>query len=144
MGNSLRLGGPSGIQLERFAEALNNPSSGLTYPALTGTRKQSVQDVERLFGSPLIDFMKEMKYEKEANFIQIVRNWRKAVDERGLTVTQRLQYNQDLMNFLLDDLMPWHNQSGMRDFGLLEVNRLLFFHTVVFCLCNSIADERVV
>ena len=123
MGNSVRLGGPSGIRLERFAEALNNPSSGLTYPALAGTRKQSVQDVERLFGSPLADFMEQMKYEKEADFIRIVRNWRRAVDERGLTITQRLQYNQDLMNFLLDDRMPWHKQPGMRDFSLLEVNR---------------------
>ena len=31
-GNSLRLGGPPGLRLERFAEALNDRSSGLTYP----------------------------------------------------------------------------------------------------------------
>ena len=29
-------------------EALEDPSSGLTYPALTGTRKQSFVDAERI------------------------------------------------------------------------------------------------
>lgn len=39
-----RNGGPASIQLERYVEALNHEESGLTYPALVGLRKQSVQD----------------------------------------------------------------------------------------------------
>ena len=42
-----RSGGPSKLKLERYAEALSDPSSGLTYPAFVGSRKQSVVDAER-------------------------------------------------------------------------------------------------
>ena len=31
------------VGLEKFVEALQDPSTGLTYPALIGVRKQSVQ-----------------------------------------------------------------------------------------------------
>lgn len=44
----VRQGGPFDVQLERFEEAVHDTSSGLTYSALSGVRKQSVQDVERL------------------------------------------------------------------------------------------------
>ena len=42
------------MQLERFEEALHDPTTGLTYTALSGIRKQSVEDVERLFSEPVI------------------------------------------------------------------------------------------
>lgn len=45
--NHTRLGGPDQLCLERFAEALSDPESGFTYPALTGARKPSVVDAER-------------------------------------------------------------------------------------------------
>ena len=44
-GNSLRRGCVRNIGVERFVEALEEPKTGLTYPALTGVRKQSVEDV---------------------------------------------------------------------------------------------------
>ena len=37
----------------------------------------------------------------------------------------------DLLNYILDDLIPWHKVDGLRDFSLLEVNRYVF---VVFSL----------
>ena len=46
-----------------------------------GVRKQSVEDIEQLFGQGVIDFMKDKNYEEEAEFLQKVRNWRKAIDE---------------------------------------------------------------
>ena len=108
------------MRLERFAEALNDLSTGLTYPALVGSRKQSIEDVERLFGSSLIDFMEAKGYNEEAKFLQVIRNWRQAVDQRGLPASQRQQFDKD---YLLDDLMPWHRKPGMRDFSSLEVNK---------------------
>ena len=36
----------------------SDPSSGLTYPALSGSRKQSVVDAERLFSPDLAAFMR--------------------------------------------------------------------------------------
>lgn len=123
IGTSLRLGGPKEIRLERFVEALKDPTSGLTYPALVGSRKQSIEDIERLFGKPLIVFMEHKQYTAEAAYLRTIRNWRCAIDERGLTDSLRQQYNEELLLFVLDDLMPWHRTSGMRDFSLLEVNQ---------------------
>ena len=44
----MRQGAARDIHLEQFVQALEDPSSGLTYSTLTGVRKQSVEDVERL------------------------------------------------------------------------------------------------
>ena len=63
--NSLRHGHTANIRLERFVEALDDPATGLTFPALSGVRKQSVEVVERLFGQGVIDFMKN--YNAEVN-----------------------------------------------------------------------------
>ncbi|XP_065899778.1 uncharacterized protein [Dysidea avara] len=122
IGHSLRQGGPRHIHLERFEEALHDPSAGLTYPAFSGARKQSVEDVERLFGQSVIDWMKEKGYHSEAEYLQYIRNWRRACDERGLTDNQRSKFNKDLLDYILSDLMPWHS-DGLRDLSLLEVNR---------------------
>jgi hypothetical protein len=116
-----RSGGPVQIKLERFTLALNDPSSGLTYPALTGQRKQSVQDAERLFSDGVARFMERNNFDHEAKFIRTVLNWRRACDERGLTELQRCRYNYNRLNFLLDDLMPWYTENY--DFSTLEVNR---------------------
>ena len=120
IGTCLRLGGPDGIHLERFVEALQDPDSGLTHPALVGTRKQSIEDIERLFGERLIAFMEKKQYKSEASYLRIVRNWRRAIDERGLSDSQRQQFSMDFLKFILDDLMPWHNTL---DYISLEVNR---------------------
>ena len=72
MANHTRSGGPDNIQLERFVEAPSDPLSGLTYPALTGSRKQSVIDAERFFSPDLIAFMKGRGYTDEAKFLQTI------------------------------------------------------------------------
>ena len=51
----------------------------------------------------------------------MVRNWRRAIDERGLTEEQRRQFRDDFLNFILDEGMPWHKE--INDFSQLEVNR---------------------
>ena len=107
--------------MERFVEALQDSSTGLTYAALTGQRKQSVRDAEILFNANLAAFMDKQGYTFEAKFIRTILNWRKACDERGLSELERSHYNYDLLNFLLDDLMPWHRE--IYDFSSLEVNR---------------------
>jgi len=40
-------------------EALNESSSGLTYPAFIGSQKQSVVDAGHLFGPKLATFMEK-------------------------------------------------------------------------------------
>jgi len=116
-----RSGGPAKIRLERYTEALCDPTSGLTYPALTGARKQSVIDAQHLFSIKLVEFMKKKGYNEEATYIETICNWRRASDERGLSSLKRSKYNYCLLNMILDELMPWHRESY--NFALLEVNR---------------------
>ena len=100
---------------------MQDSSSGLTYDALTGLRKQSVRDAELLFSANLASFMDSKGYTFEAKFIRIILNWRRDCDERGLPELQRSHYSYEILNFLLDDLMPWHHE--IYDFSTLEVNR---------------------
>ena len=115
IGNSLRRGCVRNIGLERFVGALEDTKTGLTYPALTGVRKQSVEDVERLFGQGVIDFMEENNYENEAEYLRKVRNWRKA----------RLKGRETPAIYYR--ILRLHNQRShalvYKDFSLLEVNR---------------------
>lgn len=121
----MRNGGPDEIQLERYVEALNHEGSGLTYPALVGLRKQSVEDAERMFSPKLLKFMEDKGYISEANYIRAVLGWRQACDERGLSELQRCRLNYRMLNYVLKELMPWYEQTY--DFSLLEVNRYAKF-----------------
>ena len=109
------------MKLERYVEALQDPASNLTYPALTGSRKQSVVDAERLFNPDLERFMVGKGYQFEVNYIKTLRNWRRANDECGLKERERSKYNYQLYNMILNELMLWHQEEY--DFSLLEVNR---------------------
>ena len=83
-----------------------------------------MEDVERLFGLPLIEWMGKKGYSNEATYLKVVRNWRSACDERGLTDDQRSTFNKEFLDYILDDLMPWHIDSQY-DFSHLEVNRFV-------------------
>ena len=54
-------------------------------------------------------------------YVEAIWNWRRACDHRGLSELERCRFNYQLLNLLLDDLMPWHNE--LYDFTYLEVNR---------------------
>ena len=57
-------------------------------------------------------------YTFEADYTEMVLNWRSS-DERGLSQLMGMKYNYEMLNFLLDELMPWHRQQY--DFSTLEV-----------------------
>ncbi len=107
--NHTRCGGPDKLCLERYSEALSDHSSGLTYPALTGARKQSVVDAERIFSLELAEFMKK-GYSYEARYISTIWNWRRSCDERGLSELQRSRFNYQFLNLILE-LIPWYKGS---------------------------------
>ena len=92
----------------------------MTFPALTGQRKQSVRDAEILFSDGVESFMRKKGYDY-AKYIGTIKNWRRACDERGLSSLQRCKFNYQMLELILDELMPWH--SKLYDFSLLEVNR---------------------
>ena len=65
--------------------------------------------------------MEERGYGFEAKYIRTVWNWRRVSDERGLSELQRSKFNYEMLNMILDELMPWYKE--FYDFGSLEVNR---------------------
>ena len=69
-------------------------------------------------------------YAYEARFIQTICDWRRACDNRGLTELQRCRFNYQLLNLVLDELMPWHTERY--DLSCLEVNR----YFVQSCSCT--------
>ena len=88
--SSTRNGGPQELSLERYyVEALSDETSGLTYPVLIGSRKQSVLDAKRLFSPLLADFMGGKGYSFEAQYIRVIWNWHHSCDEFSLSELQR-------------------------------------------------------
>ena len=88
-----------------------------------------MEDAERLFSPKLLDFMEKNMYTYEASYIRAVLGWREACDQRGISELDRCRYNYKMLNFMLDELMPWHKQSY--DFSLLEVNRYVKLTVVI-------------
>lgn len=104
-------------------EAVRDDKTALSYHALIGTRKQLVSDVEQIFGHKVLHFLEQKGYAFEAEYVRVIRNWRRACDERGITHEERSKYNREFIAYIVDDLMPWHRESDKPDFSLLEVNR---------------------
>ena len=114
------MGGPSKLQVQRFCEAAHNPAMQLTYSTLTGQRKQSIGDVERLFNPHVAQFMENRGYAYEGYYVRTIHNWRRATDEWGLSQEDRSKFNKDFLFMVLDELIPWHQRF---DYSTLEVNR---------------------
>lgn len=121
MAKSVREGKDPKLNFEAFNDALHDPESGLTYAALTGKRKQSLKDAERLLSYHVADSLRRKGHEQEANHVKIIANWHEASDGRGLSQLQRSQYNYQMLNYVLDDWMPWHHENY--DFSTIDINR---------------------
>ena len=100
---------------------LHDPSSGLTYEALTRRNKQSVPDCERLISPGVISFLEQNGHTSNARIIKHLHKWHKAVHGRGLTEMQRSSYCKEMKDWLLSDGIPWYHY--MPDYTLIDVNR---------------------
>jgi hypothetical protein len=115
-----RNGGPSQLQLERYVEAVQSSDAGLTYPALIGSRKQSVEDAERMFSPSLLKFMEDKGYQYEAEYIRAVLGWRTVSSICGFTreVLSALAADIETREWrrcLNDVLGPEHPRSSTSD-----------------------------
>ena len=79
--------------------------------------------MQRLFGLPLITWIKSKGYNDEATYLRVIHNWKYACDDRGLTDEQRSTFNKEILMYILDDFMLWNKENGLHDFNLLEVNQ---------------------
>ena len=68
-----------------------------------------MEDVERLFGEGVINFMDQHGYHNEATYLRKVRNWRRAVDERGLSDAHSQQF--------CTELHPYRNLAWFSELG---------------------------
>ncbi|XP_077995175.1 uncharacterized protein LOC144448771 [Glandiceps talaboti] len=100
---------------------MKDPNTGLTFTAVTGKRKQSVGDCESMFSVGVIHFFERMGYTNEKRFAEIVLNWHKATDGRGINEQTRNDYNERMLNYILEDWMPYRNE--VPGFSYLDVNR---------------------
>ena len=112
---SLRKGHNPNVDVQVFVKAMHDPTTGLTYTALTGKRKQSVGDAEKLLSSAVGKWLKANGFLSEARFVEVVSNWHKASE------TERKRYNLAMLDYLLEDWMPWFGDE--RDYSTLDVNR---------------------
>lgn len=109
------------VDVRASMEALHDPSTGLTYTALTGQRKQSVPDCERMFSGGVLEFMERNDRTSTGCFVLLAHNWHKASDGCGLSEEMCHLYNMEMLDFLLEDWMPWYNYN--RDYSTMDVNR---------------------
>ena len=82
------------------------------------------------------EFIERKGHTYEAKYVRTIRNWRRACDERGLTQLQQSRFNYQLLEMILDELMPWHNTQY--DFSLLEVNRYDTANMRIICACTHV------
>ena len=95
----------------------------MTQGALQGLDKQSVPDAEVLLSHKVAEFMAQHGYQNESEYVSMIASWHEGWDGRGLRQLDRCKANYMLLNYLLDEWMPWHRQTY--DFRLMDVNRLM-------------------
>ena len=86
-------GVPENFNVLAFDAALMDPNTGLTHAALTGVRKQSVSDAERMLSYLVSKFLRDNGYENEARDVETVAGWNEAADGRGLSELERCRKN---------------------------------------------------
>ena len=121
MAKSVREGKDPKLNFEAFNDALQDPESGLTYAALIGKRKQSLRDAERLLSNHVANSLRTKGHIQEARHVQLIANWHEASDGCGLSQLKRAQYNYEMLNYVLDDWMPWHHENY--NFSTIDINR---------------------
>ena len=87
----LREGLILGIDLRYMREVLHDPSTGLTYEALTGKNKQSVPDCERLISRGVIDFLERKGHQSGQMFYKLYEIGMEQSTE-GLSESERLKF----------------------------------------------------
>ena len=82
------------LHLEAFIKALSDSTAILTYAVLVGSRKQLLKGclvLSWLTSSGRTSMITNKKY------LEVIRNWRQACDERGLSDLQRIRYNYQFL-----------------------------------------------
>ena len=120
----MRNGGYEGLQYEAFDDALKDPQSGLTHDALIAkkeNRKQSLKDAKRLLSYHVVESLQRNGHNSEADYVKVLVTWHESSDGCGLLQLSRCGYNYEMLSFILDEWMPWH--QTMYDLSTIDINR---------------------
>lgn len=112
------------LDSEAVDKAMLDPMTGLSHAALTGQRPQSVEDAEKLLSYHVAASMQRNDFNFEAEYVGIIAAWHEASDGRGMSQLDRCKANYEMLNYLLDELMPWHKETY--DFSTLDINRSVY------------------
>ena len=104
--------------------------TGLTNAALNGSRKESVPDAEKLLSFYVAKFLRAKNYDAEAEYVETVAKWHEASDGRGLSQLQRCRRNYGMLNYILDEWIPWHRD--VYDLSLLDINKYVLLWNFFF------------
>ena len=63
--------------------------------------RQNCTISRRFFSSDVQSILTQLKYNKEAEFTELTRNWFNACDKRGMDVTERLKYLENMYKYLV-------------------------------------------
>ena len=116
-----RMGQFPKVDLSIVVQTMHACHTGLIYTALPGNRKQSISDVETLYSRAVANWCKDNGFPEEVRVAEIIANWHKASDGRGLDEETRKKYNLAMLDFLLEDWMPWYQEN--KDYSTLDPNR---------------------
>ena len=82
-------------------------------------------DAERLLSYHVANFFRGKGYENEYQDVKVIAQWHESSDGRGISQLKRSQYNYEMLNYLLDEWVPW--QKDDYDFSKIDINRYFLF-----------------
>ena len=132
---SVREGKGNSLDYQAFDEVLLDSKSGLTHAALIGKRKQSLVDAERLLSYHVVKSLRRHGHDREAKHVKVIANWHEASDGRGISQLLRCKYNYLMLQYILDEWIPWHRSCY--DFSTIDINRYCTHINHFFVLYSS-------
>ena len=78
-------------------------------------------NAERLLSYHVVALLRKNGHEREAKHVEIFANWHEASDGRGLSQLICCKYNYKMLEYILDEWMPWHKTCY--DFSTIDINR---------------------
>ncbi|KAK3698611.1 hypothetical protein QZH41_014593, partial [Actinostola sp. cb2023] len=107
-----REGGPDDIDVTAFDEAMRDPNTGLTHAALTGERKQSVVDAERMLSILVGRYLRDHGHEREAEPVKGICGFSR---ETVIAVTSNIESIEFRRRQSIDIGYEEHPRAGTSD-----------------------------
>lgn len=82
-----------------------------------------MSDAEKLLSTAVANWCKENGFPEEGRVAEIIANWHKASDGRGLDEETRRKYNLAMLDYILEDWMPWYQENKDYSTCTLDPNR---------------------